>query len=186
MTLVEQFAAWGVPWPPQEGWKQPLADQWHAARQAPSLDTAPPASGGAEEPEGAADVVRVPGPDWQPATIPPYHVGKNPNVQHSLWQATSTLYRLVAGLTPPLEALAARLRLEVEHTWEDSGPVDVALFRLHRTELALTWDPGKGCTFVWVDRDHQDVEAALEILLATLGVGREALAFTSDAKGDHQ
>ncbi|MDH2412372.1 hypothetical protein ACG5V6_24200 [Streptomyces chitinivorans] len=107
-------------------------------------------------------------------------MGNNPVSQHSLWQAASTLYRLVAGLTPPLEALAARLRLEVEHTWVDPGPVDVALFRLRRTEFAFTWVPGKGCTFVWVDRHHQDVEGALEILLDALGVGREAVAFTED------
>ncbi|MCG3042651.1 hypothetical protein L7D48_19080 [Streptomyces sp. S1A] len=127
-------------------------------------------------------MVRVPGPepDWQSAAVPPYHVGNNPVSQHSLWQAASTLYRLVAGLRPPLEALAARLRLEVEHTWEDPGPVDAALFRLRRTEFAFTWVPGKDCTFVWVDRYHQDVEAALEILLDVLGVGREAVAFTED------
>jgi hypothetical protein len=136
----------------------------------------------------APDVVRVPGPepDWQPATVPPYHVGRNPAVQHSLWQAASTLYKLVAGLTPPLEALAARLRLEVEHTWEDPGPVDVALFRLRRTEFAFTWVPGKDRTFVWVDRGHQDVDGALEVLIATLGVGREAVAFTEDELNDEQ
>ena len=186
----DQLAAWGVPWPPPAGWKQRLADQWKAARQQPSPRPGPPAAapGGGEEPQATPGVVEVPGPepDWQPATIPPYHVGKNPASQHSLWQAASTLYRIVAGLTPPLAALAARLRLEVEHTWEDPGPVDVALFRLRRTEFALTEVPGKGCTFVWLDRAERDVEAALDLLLGALGIGREAVAFTEDQMNDAQ
>lgn len=38
--------------------------------------------------------------------------------------------------------------------------------------------PGKGCTFVWLD--------ALDVLLAALGVGREAVAFIEDQMNDAQ
>ncbi|SER00017.1 hypothetical protein SAMN05216481_12536 [Streptomyces radiopugnans] len=182
----DQLAAWGVPWPPPAGWKQRLADQWHAARQSPHRDAAPSASGGGGEPPAVpgAGVVRVPGPepDWQPAPALGYHVGKNPVTQYSLWEAASTFYRLVAGLTPPLEAVAARLRLEVERTWEELGEVDVALFRIQGTDFALSRFAHREepRLFVWLNRSQRDVEAALEVLLDALGVGREAVAFTED------
>jgi len=33
-----QLAEWGVPWPPEKGWKDELIERWEAARQ----DGAPP------------------------------------------------------------------------------------------------------------------------------------------------
>ncbi|WP_410539804.1 hypothetical protein [Streptomyces sp. KL2] len=186
----EQLAAWGVPWPPPAGWKQRLADQWHAARQAPHRDTTPSASGGGEEPAAApgTGVVRVPGPepDWQPAAVPPYHVGNNPVSQVSPWQYAASFYRIVAGLTPSLEAVAARLRLEVERTWEELGEVDVALFRIQGAEFALSRfvHHEEPRLFVWLNRSQRDVEAALDILLGALGVGREAVAFIEDQMAD--
>ncbi|WP_436988292.1 hypothetical protein [Streptomyces sp. enrichment culture] len=182
----DQLAAWGVPWPPPAGWRQRLADQWHAARQSPHRDAAPAGPGGEGEPVAVpgTGVVRVPGPepDWQPAPALGYHVGKNPVTQYSLWEAASTFYRLVAGLTPPLEAVAARLRLEVERTWEELGEVDVALFRIRGTDFALSRfaHHEEPRLFVWLNRSQRDVEAALEVLLDALGVGREAVAFSED------
>ncbi|MGI5170962.1 hypothetical protein ACQEU3_42090 [Spirillospora sp. CA-253888] len=41
-------------------------------------------------------------------------------------------------LAVPLEALAYRLRLDIEHTWEDAGPVEVALFRLAKADFVLS------------------------------------------------
>ncbi|MCG3043986.1 hypothetical protein L7D48_25990 [Streptomyces sp. S1A] len=127
--------------------------------------------------------VEVPGPepDWQPASALGYYVGKNPVTQYSLWEAASTFYRLVAGLRPPLEAVAARLRLEVERTWVDLGEVDVALFRIQGTDFALSrFVHDEDRLFVWLNRSQRDVEGALEVLLGVLGVGREAVAFTED------
>lgn len=186
----DQLAAWGVPWPPPKGWRQRLADQWHAAQQEPHRNAAPSGPGGGEKPAAApgTGVVRVPGPeaDWQPATVPPYHVGNNPVSQVSPWQYAASFYRIVAGLTPPLETVAARLRLEVERTWEELGEVDVALFRIQGTEFALSrfahrQDPH---LFVWLNRSQRDIETALDLLLGTLGVGREAVAFIEDQEGD--
>ena len=126
--------------------------------------------------------IEVPGPepDWQPATVPPYHVGKNPAAQISTWQYACSSFKLVAGLKPPLEALAARLRLTVERGWEDLGAVDVALFRIRYVEFALSRLEGKEYTFVWINQSQEDVEAALGLLLDALGVDREALAFVGD------
>ncbi|MEV8322179.1 hypothetical protein [Kitasatospora sp. NPDC056731] len=125
--------------------------------------------------------IEVPGPeaDWE--TAPEYQGGKrNPALQHSAWEIASGSYRVVAGLQPPLGALAARLRLVVERTWEDLGCVDVAMFRIDRTDFALSQFEGgiPRYTTVWLDRASQDVEAAIDTLLGALGIGREALAFT--------
>ncbi|MDG9703290.1 hypothetical protein [Streptomyces sp. DH37] len=172
------------------GREQRLAGQRHAAQQGPHRDAAPSAPGGGGEPATApgAGAVRVPGPepDWQPATVPPYHVGKNPVSQVSPWQYAASFYRIVAGLTPPLEAVAARLRLEVERTWEELGEVDVALFRIQGAEFALSRfvHHEEPRLFVWLNRSQRDAEAALDLLLGTLGVGREAVAFIEDQADD--
>jgi hypothetical protein len=53
-----------------------------------------------------------------------------------MWEYVSAAFRLVAGLSPPLDALAARLRLETERSWEDGlGPVDAALFSIGKMGL---------------------------------------------------
>ncbi|MFG2825322.1 hypothetical protein ACGFX4_38575 [Kitasatospora sp. NPDC048365] len=124
-------------------------------------------------------VVPGPEPDWQPATIPPYYTGRNPAVQFSLWEAAAGSFRMVAGLRPPLEALAARLRLTVERSWEDLGEVDTAVFRIGGLNFALslmTYNQQE--TWVWLHRSHEDPDAALEVLLRALGVGQEAVVFT--------
>ncbi|MEU8922125.1 hypothetical protein AB0D10_14490 [Kitasatospora sp. NPDC048545] len=125
-------------------------------------------------------VVEVPGPeaDWEEA--PAYQGGKrNPAFQQSAWEIAAGSYRMVAGLQPPLEALAARLRLVVERTWEDLGYVDVAMFGIGRTSVALSCFTGgtPDYTAVFLDRSVEDREAALDTLLGALGIGREALAF---------
>ncbi|MFJ8627455.1 hypothetical protein ACIRD3_32070 [Kitasatospora sp. NPDC093550] len=124
--------------------------------------------------------IEVPGPepDWE--TAPSYQGGKrNPAFQQSMWQFAASSFRVVAGLRPPLAALAARLRLTVERGWEDLGPVDVAMFRVEGTDFALSELEGTmpPSTLVWVDRSTEDPEAALDTLLGALGIGREALVF---------
>ncbi|MFF2745251.1 hypothetical protein ACFVVA_06890 [Kitasatospora sp. NPDC058048] len=124
--------------------------------------------------------VSVPGPepDWEDA--PAYQGGKrNPAFQSSMWEYAASSFRVVAGLQPPLAALAARLRLTIERGWEDLGYVDVAMFRIGKTDFALSELEGATVpyTFVGVSRSVDDVDAALDILLNALGIGREALAF---------
>ena len=65
-------------------------------------------------------MVEVPGPepDWEHAAA--YQGGKrNPALQGSIWEYAVGGFRLVAGLGPSLESLAARLRLHTERSWED-------------------------------------------------------------------
>ncbi|MFB7675852.1 hypothetical protein ACFC26_31045 [Kitasatospora purpeofusca] len=124
--------------------------------------------------------VNVPGPepDWEAA---PSHQGgkRNPAFQQSMWEFAASSFRVVAGLQPPLEALAARLRLTVERGWEDLGYVDVAMFRIEKSDFALSELEGGAVpyTVVWVSRSANDAEAALDTLFNALGIGREALAF---------
>ncbi|WP_318199154.1 hypothetical protein [Streptomyces sp. SCL15-4] len=125
-------------------------------------------------------VIEVPGPEPEWETAPSYQRGKrNPAFQESMWEFAASSFQLVAGLQPPLEALAARLRLTLERGWEDLGPVDVAMFRIERVDFALSRLEGAAVpnTFVWVSRSAEDVEWALDILLKALGLDRRALAF---------
>lgn len=129
--------------------------------------------------------VVVPGPEIEWRNAPEYQGGNpNPALQHSTWEYAAGSFRLVAGLTPPLEALSSRLRLTLERSWEDLGEVDVAMFRIRRINFALSRlvPPVVQDTFVWVDRTYEDVDAALDILLGALGIDRQALAFCGDVE----
>jgi hypothetical protein len=127
--------------------------------------------------------VEVPGPepDWERA--PEYQGGKrNPALQRGLWEYATRSFRLVAGLSPSLDVLAARLRLNVERSWEDLGWVDAAMFSIQTFHFALSRLEGGPSpdVFVWVSRDHADVDAALDVLLDALGIGRVAVTFVGD------
>ncbi|MFF4796068.1 hypothetical protein ACFY2M_41855 [Streptomyces sp. NPDC001276] len=128
--------------------------------------------------------VEVPGPesDWQPAASLGYYTGKNPAFQASMWEYAVGSFRLVAGLSPSLDVLAARLRLDLERGWEDLGPVDAAMFRIQKIDFALSRLEGSPSpdVFVWVSRAVADVDAALDILLDALGIGKDALTFRGD------
>jgi hypothetical protein len=129
-----------------------------------------------------AEVPR-PEPDWERAAQ--YQGGKrNPAFQPSLWEYAASSFRLVAGLSPSLDALAARLRLDVEQSWENLGRVDVALFRIQKIDFALSRLEGNPCpdVFVWVSRAQADADAALDILLDALDIGRETVTFRGDAE----
>jgi hypothetical protein len=135
------------------------------------------ASPGAEE-----DIlVEVPGPEpeWEPAAA--YQGGKrNPALQGSMWDYAVGGFRLVAGLSPSLDALAARLRLHTERSWEDAlGEVDAAIFSIRKIHFALSQTEGHPVK-VWVSQDQTDVDMALDVLLEGLGIGREALTYYLD------
>jgi len=89
-------------------------------------------------------LVEVPGPeaDWELAAA--YQGGKrNPALQGSLWYYAAGSFRLVAGLSPSLGALAARLRLNVEKSWEDPlGEVEAAMFSIGKIHFALSHNDG--------------------------------------------
>jgi hypothetical protein len=133
-------------------------------------------------------VEEVPGPepDWELAAA--YQGGKrNPALQGSLWDYAAAGFRLVAGLSPPLDVLAARLRLDTERSWEDPlGEVDAAIFTIRKIHFALSHNDGhpSSATKVWVSRDQTDVDAALDVLLDALGIGREALTYHLDPEND--
>ena len=129
-------------------------------------------------------MVEVPGPepDWEHAAA--YQGGKrNPALQGSMWEYAVGAFRPVAGLSPSLDALAARLRLDIERSWEDGlGEVDAAMFSIRKIHFALSHNEGspRPDVKVWVSRDQADVDAALDVLLEALGIGREALTFHLD------
>ncbi|MFD8717669.1 hypothetical protein ACFV2H_06485 [Streptomyces sp. NPDC059629] len=130
--------------------------------------------------------VEVPGPesDWECA--PEYQGGKrNPAFQASMWEYAASSFRLVAGLSPSLDVLAARLRLNIERGWEDLGAVDAAMFRIEKIDFALSRVEGSPCpdVFVWVSRAQTDNEMALDILLDALGIGMEAITFRANGEG---
>ena len=127
----------------------------------------------------------VPGPelDWERARQ--YQGGKrNPALQASMWEYAVSGFRLVAGLSPSLEALAARLRLDIESGWEDLGQVDAAMFRIQKIDFALSRLHGnpRPDVFIWVSRDRTDVDGALDVLLEALGLGADALTFRGDVE----
>ncbi|MFJ9139419.1 hypothetical protein OG458_40880 [Streptomyces sp. NBC_01281] len=125
-----------------------------------------------------------PEPDWEPA--PHYQGGKrNPALQNGMWENAASSLRLVAGLSPSLDLLAARLRLTVEQSWEDLGPVQVAMFRIQGIDFALHRPESnpRPDVFVWISRAQTDTDAALGLLLDALGIGTEAITFRADDEG---
>ncbi|MEZ0096030.1 hypothetical protein [Streptacidiphilus sp. EB129] len=86
---------------------------------------------------------------------------------------------MVAGLSIPMAPLAARLRLTVEHGWEDLGDVEAVMFAIQKIDFALSRTAGNPLpgVYVWVAKASGDQEAALDVLLAALGLDREALTF---------
>ncbi|MFD4974783.1 hypothetical protein [Streptomyces sp. NPDC058424] len=129
--------------------------------------------------------IEVPGPepDWERA--PQYQGGKrNPAFQASMWEYEAGSFRVVAGLSPSLDVLAARLRLDMERGWEDLGCVDVAMFRIQKIDFALSRLEGspRPDVSVWISRAQADADEALDVLLDALGIGREAVTFRGDAE----
>lgn len=127
--------------------------------------------------------IEIPGPepDWQPATMLGYYVGKNPAYQVSVWMYLSKFFKVAAGLRTPITPLAERLRLSLEHTWVDPGPVDVAVFQIQRIDFAFSWsEGGSEYTAVWLDKTQEDVGAALGVLADALGVNRDAIVLEEE------
>jgi hypothetical protein len=97
-----------------------------------------------------------------------------------MWDYAVRDFRVIAGLSPSLGALAARLRLHTERSWEDGlGEVDAAMLSIRKIHFALSQTEGTSVK-VWVSQDQIDVDAALDVLLEALGIGRDALSYYLD------
>lgn len=123
-------------------------------------------------------MVDVPEPEegWESAVVLMGR-GGNPASQNSLWWHAAGHFRAVARLSAPLDALAHRLRLTIERSWDTLGEVSLALFEIQRIHFGLVTldtdaDPR---VLVFVGLDHPDYVSALEILREALGIGPEAV-----------
>ncbi|MFI8391659.1 hypothetical protein [Streptomyces sp. NPDC085540] len=103
-----------------------------------------------------------------------------------MWWYVAGLFREVACLAPPLEALAHRLRLSIEHGWEELSEVDVAMaqiggihFALYRLNTSLLKD-----TIVSVHKDTEDDDVAINVLLTALGIGPDAVTYRGNVRSD--
>ncbi|WP_189828188.1 hypothetical protein [Streptomyces finlayi] len=126
----------------------------------------------------------VPGPeaDWMDAPTTAC-ANPNPALQTSMWWYVSGLFREVAALAPSLEAMAGRLKLTIERGWEDLGGVDVAMIQIRGVHFALhrLQDSAMTDTIVSVLRETEDDQAALDVLLSALGIGRDAVTYDASS-----
>jgi hypothetical protein len=132
--------------------------------------------------EGVAELIDVPGPEqeWGPASSVQGR-GRNPAWQPSMFEVAGERLWPLALLAVDLEAVARRLRLVVEESWDGLGRLRVAFFVLDGTDYAVTChegDPSGTC--VWVKRAGPvDPAERVSALLGVLGLGAEAVAFAA-------
>lgn len=137
-----------------------------------------------DEPSG---VVRIPGPDpdW---TLAAQQMGwNNPASQYFMWDQAIGDFREIAFLRVPFPDVANRLRLIVEEsTAAQLGPIEGAFLSIKRVGYAVhRWKDDPLGVYVWLHRtDPTPPEEALDLLLETLGVGREAAGTWVDAEGE--
>ncbi|MFD4696383.1 hypothetical protein [Streptomyces niveus] len=126
------------------------------------------------------EMISVPGPeaDWAPAISP---TPGNPARQCSVFQAATEPLISLALLAVELDSVARRLRLTVEESWDEHGAVRAACFTLDGTDFVVTRherDPAG--TYVWVRKSGPvDPAARMAVLLAALGVGPEAVVYST-------
>ncbi|MEV7590532.1 hypothetical protein AB0O42_09680 [Streptomyces sp. NPDC089922] len=125
--------------------------------------------------------------DWQPATE--HHAGGgNPAWQASILQSGAWPRSLLALLSADLDAVARRLRLTLETSWDSHGTVRAAFFVLDGTDFAVSHHEGDAPgTYVWT-RTGGPVDSATRLgaLLAALGVGPEAVSYGAWGSGTDQ
>lgn len=91
----------------------------------------------------------------------------------------------LASFSVDLDAVARRLRLTLETSWDEHGPVRVAFFVLDGTDFVVTHHEGDAPgTHVWT-RKGGPVDSATRVgsLLAALGVGPEAVSYLTWGSG---
>ncbi|MGF1427108.1 hypothetical protein [Kitasatospora sp. LaBMicrA B282] len=132
--------------------------------------------------------IEIPGPeqDWQPAVEIPYYTGKNPAYQQSLLVVASWNYRIVAYLRVPMEAVVQRLRLTLEHGWDDLGEVEGAAFKVKGVKFMVSYQMSpEQLVDLAVERAYEDVNGAVDLFLGALGTDRRALAYLLNPETDH-
>ncbi|MFF0298351.1 hypothetical protein ACFYST_33425 [Kitasatospora sp. NPDC004614] len=126
--------------------------------------------------------IEIPGPkrEWEPAVRGPCP-GRNPALQQSLLVLASRNYRLVACLRVPMEAVVQRLRLTLEHGWDDLGEVEGAGFGIKGVKFMVSrlMYPDQLVELA-VERSYEDVDGAVDLFLGVLGADRRALSYLMD------
>ncbi|MFJ6088354.1 hypothetical protein ACIQI8_44075 [Streptomyces sp. NPDC092369] len=115
---------------------------------------------------------------WEPATEPG---GLNPAWQASMFQSVGWPLYSFAYLWVDLDAVARRLRLTLESSWDGHGRLRAAFFVLEGTDFVATDHEGDAPgTYIWTRKGGPlagtDRAASL---LAALGVGPEAVRFST-------
>ncbi|MER6678238.1 hypothetical protein [Streptomyces sp. NPDC000983] len=115
---------------------------------------------------------------WEPAADPAG--GRNPARQASMFQSTGWPLHSFARLSVDLDAVARRLRLTLESSWDGHGKVRAAFFVLEGTDYAATHHEGDAPgTHIWTRGGGPlDPAARAERLLAALGVGPEVISYS--------
>ncbi|MFE4491568.1 hypothetical protein ACFRKD_03800 [Streptomyces niveus] len=127
-----------------------------------------------------SEMISLPGPeaDWASATSP---TPGNPARQCSVFQAAAEPLISLALLAVELDSVARRLRLTVEESWDEHGALRAAFFTLDGTDFVVTQherDPAG--TYVWVRKSGPvDPAGRMAVLLAALGVGPDAVAYST-------
>ncbi|MFK0174035.1 hypothetical protein ACIQU5_35210 [Streptomyces sp. NPDC090306] len=117
--------------------------------------------------------------DWEPATDLQAG-GRNPVRQASMFQSATWPLSSLALLSVDLEAVARRLKLTLETSWDGRGSVRAAFFVLDGTDFVVTHHEGDAPgTHVWTRKGGPvDPAARAGVLLAALGVGPEAVSYS--------
>ncbi|MGQ4488735.1 hypothetical protein ACN6LM_006211 [Streptomyces sp. SAS_281] len=118
--------------------------------------------------------------DWEPATGLRAG-GRNPVRQASMFQSATWPLSSLALLSVDLEAVARRLKLTLESSWDGHGRVRAAFFELDGTDFVVTHHEGDAPgTHVWTRKGGPvDPAARGGSLLAALGVGPEAVSYST-------
>ncbi|WP_406840460.1 hypothetical protein ACICHK_37630 [Streptomyces sp. AHU1] len=127
------------------------------------------------------ELVRIPDAedDWEPATEPPG--GPNPARQASMFQCAAGPLCSFAFLSVDLDAVARRLRLTLETSWDGHGRVRAAFFVLDGTDFVATHHEGDAPgTHIWTRKGGPvDSAARADSLLVALGVGPEVVSYST-------
>ncbi|MFE2912452.1 hypothetical protein ACFXI0_07845 [Kitasatospora indigofera] len=122
--------------------------------------------------------------DWGPATE--FQAGgRNQVRQASMFQSATWPLISLALLSVDLEAVARRLRLTLETSWDGHGSVRAAFFVLDGTDFVVTHHEGDAPgTHVWTRKGGSfDPAARVGSLLTALGLGPEAVSYSTWGAG---
>lgn len=111
----------------------------------------------------------IPGPEtgWERADVEPMPgaARANPAVQFSLWESSRGSYAMLAQFRCPVAAIARRLRLTLENSWDALGDVELAYFQLKGAgDFVISQTSGQpGSTLWWSpEPDPGQIDRAYE------------------------